>query len=119
MVGVDLHAFIATDTTNYPRCASLGSSVKHTCLAEICMWQLSIAVRVLGLMVVNKPWLFDQAHALLLVSYLMVFLGECRHLIRIHLRILVTLRIVADYRLHWLLVILASVVAILMVSLDI
>ena len=113
LIGIDLHAFLSTDSADDTR-SSRPSVVSDTALApKLGRRQLSIAVRVLRLVLIKKTLVvtFHDIDRGLFVSNLTVLLGKNGHLVRVAMDFL-TLWVVANDRLHWLLVIFATIVAI-------
>ena len=84
LVRIYLHAsFITTDSANHAWWTGAPPFVKAATkiLAYVSRWQLSIAVRILRLVLIEHSLVLH--HALLFVSDLAMFLGEGWHLVRI------------------------------------
>ena len=120
LVGVDLHAFIASDSVD-DSWRSLASSVVEAALSDLSRWQLTVAVRVLRFILVQQPlliWILHHVQGLLLAAGLAMLLRQHGHFVRIGPHLL-ALCIVVNDRFHRLLVILASIVAVQVVALNV
>lgn len=89
----------------------------NTTHTYVSRWQLSIAVRILRLVLIENSLLLYHANALLFVSDLTMLLSKGRHLVWIETQFLLLVLLVTDNWLSRLLFVLATVIIIKVVTL--
>lgn len=89
----------------------------NTTHTYVSRWQLSIAVRILRLVLIENSLLLYHANTLLFVSDLTMLLGKGRHLVWIETQFLLLVLLVTDNWLSGLLFVLATVIIIKVVTL--
>jgi len=115
LIRVHLHSLL----TAHPIDDTWGALAAPIDFAELSRRQLAIAVRVLRLVLVEQPLLcriLHHVHGLLFAAGLAMLLGKHGHLVGVRTHIL---PLVIDDRLHRLLIVLATVVAIQVVTLNV
>ena len=80
--------------------------------------ELTVAVGVLGLVLVQESLLLHHPNALLFVPYLSMLGSEHWHFVRAELHVLLRMGIVTDNWFHRLLIVFASVVAFMLLFID-
>jgi hypothetical protein len=88
--------------------------------ANVCWWQLSVAVRILRFVFIEEALLIIILHVqgLLFTGSLAVLLRNHWHLARVRFHVL-RVWVIVDCWLHWLLIVLATIITVQVIALNV